>query len=77
LIDSSLHTVGKTLFEGISIVIVILIFFLGNFRSALVVAVTIPFSLLFAFIIMRLTGIPANLLSLGAIDFGIIVDGAV
>ncbi|MFN3852159.1 MAG: efflux RND transporter permease subunit [Spirosomataceae bacterium] len=77
LIDNSLHTVGKTLFEGISIVIIILIFFLGNFRSALVVAVTIPFSLLFAFIIMRLTGIPANLLSLGAIDFGIIVDGAV
>ncbi len=77
LIDNSLHTVGKTLFEGISIVIIILIFFLGDFRSALVVAITIPFSLLFAFIIMRLTGIPANLLSLGAIDFGIIVDGAV
>ena len=77
LIDSSLETVGKTLFEGISIVIIILIFFLGSARSALVVALTIPFSLLFAFIIMRLTGIPANLLSLGAIDFGIIVDGAV
>ncbi|MPT34297.1 MAG: efflux RND transporter permease subunit, partial [Flavobacterium sp.] len=66
-----------TLFEGISIVIIVLIFFLGSWRSALVVALTIPFSLLFAFIIMRLTGIPANLLSLGAIDFGIIVDGAV
>jgi len=77
LIDHSLHTVGKTLFEGISIVIIILIFFLGSIRSALVVALTIPFSLLFAFIIMRFTGIPANLLSLGAIDFGIIVDGAV
>ncbi len=77
LIDHSLHTVGKTLFEGVSIVIIILIFFLGSMRSALVVALTIPFSLLFAFIIMRLTGIPANLLSLGAIDFGIIVDGAV
>lgn len=76
LIDHSLETVGKTLFEGISIVIIILIFFLGSFRSALVVALTIPFSLLFAFILMRLTGIPANLLSLGAIDFGIIVDGA-
>lgn len=76
LIDHSLHTVGKTLFEGISIVIVILIFFLGSVRSALVVALTIPFSLLFAFILMRFTGIPANLLSLGAIDFGIIVDGA-
>lgn len=76
LIDHSLETVGKTLFEGISIVIIILIFFLGSIRSALVVALTIPFSLLFAFILMRLTGIPANLLSLGAIDFGIIVDGA-
>lgn len=77
LIDHSLNTVGKTLFEGVSIVIIILIFFLGSVRSALVVALTIPFSLLFAFIIMRFTGIPANLLSLGAIDFGIIVDGAV
>lgn len=76
LIDHSLETVGKTLFEGVSIVVIILIFFLGNIRSALVVALTIPFSLLFAFILMRLTGIPANLLSLGAIDFGIIVDGA-
>lgn len=76
LIDHSLHTVGKTLFEGVSIVVIILIFFLGSARSALVVALTIPFSLLFAFILMRFTGIPANLLSLGAIDFGIIVDGA-
>jgi cobalt-zinc-cadmium resistance protein CzcA len=77
LIDSSIETVGRTLFEGISIVVIILILFLGSARSAVVVALTIPFSLLLAFIIMRLTGIPANLLSLGAIDFGIIVDGAV
>jgi|SRR5690625_300268 len=77
LIDHSLNTVGTTLFEGVSIVVIILILFLGSIRSALVVAITIPFSLLFAFIIMRFTGIPANLLSLGAIDFGIIVDGAV
>jgi len=76
LIDHSLETVGHTLLEGVSIVIIILVFFLGSLRSALVVALTIPFSLLFAFILMRLTGIPANLLSLGAIDFGIIVDGA-
>lgn len=76
LIDHSLETVAHTLFEGISIVIIILIFFLGSLRSALVVTATIPFALLFAFILMRLTGIPANLLSLGAIDFGIIVDGA-
>lgn len=76
LIDHSLETVAHTLFEGVSIVIILLIFFLGSVRSALVVALTIPFSLLFAFILMRLSGIPANLLSLGAIDFGIIVDGA-
>ncbi len=76
LIDHSLETVAHTLFEGVSIVIILLILFLGSFRAALVVAVTIPFSLLFAFILMRLAGIPANLLSLGAIDFGIIVDGA-
>ncbi len=76
LINHSLETVGKTLFEGVSIVIIILIFFLGSIRSALVVALTIPFALLFAFILMRISGIPANLLSLGAIDFGIIVDGA-
>jgi len=76
LIDHSLETVAHTLFEGISIVVIILIFFLGSLRSALVVTATIPFALLFAFILMRLTGIPANLLSLGAIDFGIIVDGA-
>lgn len=76
LINHSLETVGETLFAGVSIVVIILIFFLGSIRTALVVALTIPFALLFAFILMWLTGIPANLLSLGAIDFGIIVDGA-
>lgn len=76
LIDHSLETVAHTLMEGVSIVVILLVLFLGSVRSALVVTLTIPFSLLFAFILMRLTGIPANLLSLGAIDFGIIVDGA-
>ena len=76
LIDHTLETISRTLFEGVSIVIIVLIFFLGSFRSALVVTLTIPFSLLFAFILLRFTGIPANMLSLGAIDFGIIVDGA-
>jgi cobalt-zinc-cadmium resistance protein CzcA len=76
LINHSLETVGHTLFEGVSIVVIILIFLLGSLRSALVVTLTIPFALLFAFILMKLSGIPANLLSLGAIDFGIIVDGA-
>ncbi|MBI1767122.1 MAG: efflux RND transporter permease subunit [Bacteroidetes bacterium] len=76
LINHSLETVGETLFAGVSIVVIILVFFLGSVRSALVVALTIPFALLFAFIMMKVAGIPANLLSLGAIDFGIIVDGA-
>ncbi len=76
LVDNTLETVSHTLLEGVSIVIIVLVLFLGNLRSALVVAFTIPFSLLFAFILMKLNGIPANLLSLGAIDFGIIVDGA-
>jgi cobalt-zinc-cadmium resistance protein CzcA len=77
LIGYTLRTISKTLFEGISIVTLILIFFIGSARAALVVATTIPISLLFAFIMMKLTGISVNLLSLGAIDFGIIVDGAV
>jgi cobalt-zinc-cadmium resistance protein CzcA len=77
LIGHSLSTVGRTLFEGVSIVVILLVFFLGSVRSAVITALTIPFALLFAFILMRLTGMPANLLSLGAIDFGIIVDGAV
>ena len=77
LVNSTIHTVSRTLFEGISIVVIVLIFFIGSIRSALVVAATIPLSMLFAFVMMKITGIPANLLSLGAIDFGIIVDGAV
>ncbi|MBS0618304.1 MAG: efflux RND transporter permease subunit [Spirochaetes bacterium] len=77
LVNYTIRTVGKTIFEGISIVTLILIFFVGSVRAALVVAATIPISVLFAFTMMKLTGINANLLSLGAIDFGIIVDGAV
>jgi heavy metal efflux system protein len=77
LVHYTISTVSHTLFEGISIVVIVLIFFMGSVRSALIVATTIPVSLLFAFTVMKVTGIPANLLSLGAIDFGIIVDGAV
>lgn len=77
LVDTTLHTVSTTLIEGISLVIIVLIVFLGSWRGALLVAITIPVSLLFAFILMYFTDIPANLLSLGAIDFGIIVDGAI
>ncbi|GAB6123587.1 efflux RND transporter permease subunit [Dysgonomonas termitidis] len=77
LVDTTLHTVSRTLLEGMVLVTVVLIVFLGSWRGALLVAVTIPVSLLIAFILMHLTDIPANLLSLGAIDFGIIVDGAI
>ena len=77
LVNTTLHTVSHTLFEGMVLVILVLILFLGSWRGALLVALTIPLSLLIAFILMHVTEIPANLLSLGAIDFGIIVDGAI
>lgn len=77
LVKTTLTTVSHTLTEGIVLVIIVLIVFLGSWRGALLVAITIPLSLLFAFILMHFTNIPANLLSLGAIDFGIIVDGAI
>ncbi|NLR57600.1 efflux RND transporter permease subunit [Chitinophaga polysaccharea] len=77
LIDNTLQTVSHTLLEGIGLVIIVLIIFLGNWRGALIVAITIPLALLIAFILMHFTKIPANLLSLGAVDFGIIVDGAI
>ncbi len=77
LVNTTLTTVSHTLLEGMLLVIIVLIVFLGSWRGALLVAITIPISLLIAFILMKLTNIPANLLSLGAIDFGIIVDGAI
>ena len=77
LIKTTLHTVSHTLLEGMGLVVIVLIIFLGSLKGALLVAITIPISLLVAFILMNLTNIPANLLSLGAIDFGIIVDGAI
>ncbi|MBI3635574.1 MAG: efflux RND transporter permease subunit, partial [Candidatus Rokubacteria bacterium] len=77
LVDTTVHTVLKNLIEGAALVVILLTLFLYNLRAAIIVALTIPLSLLFAFIFMDLRGIPANLLSLGAIDFGIIVDGAV
>src|SRR5262249_56696326 len=75
LVNNTLHTVTHTLLEGLVIVLIVLFLFLGSVRAALLTAVTIPLSLLFAFICMHFAGIPANLLSLGALDFGIIVDG--
>lgn len=77
LVNTTLHTVAHTLLFGMLLVIGVLLIFLRSPRSALLVAITIPISLLIAFIMMKLTGIPANLLSLGAIDFGILVDGAI
>jgi heavy metal efflux system protein len=77
LVNDTIKTVARTLLEGMALVTVVLILFLGSLRGALLVALTIPFSLLFAFVLMHLTDIPANLLSLGAIDFGIIVDSAI
>jgi cobalt-zinc-cadmium resistance protein CzcA len=77
LVHFTTHTVLHNLTEGIILVVIILFLFLGNARGALIVALTIPFSLLFASTCLKIKGIPANLLSLGALDFGMIVDGAV
>ncbi len=77
LVSATLHTVAHNTFMGIGLVVLTLLIFLGDIRVALIVAATIPFSLLFALILMYLTGVPISLLSVGAIDFGIIVDGAV
>ncbi len=77
LIHETTRTVERNLLRGMILVLIVLGLFLFNVRTALIVAVTIPFSLLFAFICLDRANIPANLLSIGAIDFGIIVDGAV
>jgi cobalt-zinc-cadmium resistance protein CzcA len=77
LVHLTTHTVLHNLLEGIILVSIILFFFLGNVRGAIIVAITIPFALLFASICLGLAHIPANLLSLGALDFGMVVDGAV
>ncbi len=77
LLHYTLHTVLHNLTEGIILVVIILFLFLGNVRGAVIVSLTIPFALLFAAICLNLTHIPANLLSLGALDFGMVVDGSV
>ena len=77
LVHYTTHTVLHNLTEGIILVAIILFLFLGNVRGAMIVALTIPFALLFAAACLNLKGIPANLLSLGALDFGMVVDGAV
>src|SRR6202044_1680292 len=77
LVHFTTHTVLHNLTEGMILVAIVLFVFLGNIRGAIIVALTIPFALLFAATCLNLKGIPANLLSLGALDFGMVVDGAV
>ncbi len=75
LVDNTLHTVSHTLIEALCIVFFVLFFFLGSFRAAVLTAFVIPLSLAFSFACMWAAGVPASLLSLGALDFGIVVDG--
>jgi cobalt-zinc-cadmium resistance protein CzcA len=77
LVDRTLTTVRTNLLEGGLLVIAVLLVFLGDIRGAMIVALTIPLSMLFAFIGMRWVGLSANIMSLGAIDFGMVVDGSV
>jgi heavy metal efflux system protein len=77
VIDGTIHTVEKNLLEGFLLVTVVLLLFLGNIRAGIITASIIPFSMVISFLGMRLFGVSANLMSLGAIDFGMIVDGAV
>ncbi len=77
LVKYTLRTVGTTLLEGIAVVSLVVIFFIGSLRASIVVVATIPFALLFSFTMMNFSGISASLLSLGAVDFGIVVDSAV
>lgn len=77
LVNSTLSTVEHNLLTGAILVIIVLLFLVGNVRAALITAIVIPLSLLFTFALMRWQGISGNLMSLGALDFGIIVDGAV
>jgi len=77
LVDRTIRTVATNLLEGAALVIVVLLLLLGDVRAGLVVAATIPLAMLFAIVLMDLVGVSGNLMSLGAIDFGLIVDGAV
>lgn len=77
MVNSAISTVSKNLMEGALIVIFVLVLFLGNFRAGFIVASVIPLAMLFAIIMMNIFGVSGNLMSLGALDFGLIVDGAV
>ncbi len=75
LVQLTINTVEHNMLLGMALVLIVLMFFLGNVRAAVIVALTIPLSLLFSFIFLHARGVPANLLSIGAIDFGILIDG--
>ena len=77
LVDTTLHTVFENLSLGMLLVFLVLIFFLGNLRTAIIAAINIPLAMCGAFVLLYLTGTPANLLSLGAVDFGIIIDSTI
>lgn len=77
LVDRTIYTVAKNLLEGAALVVIVLILLLGNWRGAMLVALVIPLSMLFAAILMRVFNVSGNLMSLGSLDFGLIVDGAV
>ncbi|WP_460692934.1 CusA/CzcA family heavy metal efflux RND transporter [Mucilaginibacter puniceus] len=77
MVNNAINTVQHNLLEGIAIILIVLIIFLGNFRAALIVASVIPLAMLIAVILMNLFGVSGNLMSLGALDFGLIVDGTV
>lgn len=77
LVNRNISTVVRNLIEGALLVFLVLIVFLGNVRAGLIVASVIPLAMLFGFILMRVFGVSANLMSLGAIDFGIVVDGSI
>lgn len=77
MVDNAIGTVEKNLIEGALIVVLILVLFLGNLRAGFIVASVIPLAMLFAIIMMNTFGVSGNLMSLGALDFGLIVDGAV
>ena len=77
MVNNAISTVQTNLMEGALIVIFVLVIFLGNLRAGLLVASVIPLAMLFAMIMMNLFGVSGNLMSLGALDFGLIVDGAV
>ena len=77
VINGTIHTVTKNLVEAGVLVILVLLVFLRNLRAALIVAAVIPLSMMFGFVGMAICGVSANLMSLGAVDFGMVVDGAV